>query len=71
MNFIADQEGTDLSALHRQYKDKNEKFDLTQFLYITEQGREYVCLRRELLSEPSPRDDTQSNDSFNSEASLL
>ncbi|HEU4932156.1 MAG TPA: nucleotide-binding protein [Pyrinomonadaceae bacterium] len=66
MNFIADQDGTDLSILRRQYKDRNENFDLKQFLYITEQGREYIRLRHELNIEPSPAIDTQSNDSFNS-----
>ncbi len=71
MGFIAHQEGTDLATLRRQYNGKNETFDLKQFLYITEQGREYIRLRDELLSEPSPGDNTQSNDSFNSEASLL
>lgn len=53
MNLIADQDGADLSRV-AQYKDSSEKFDLKQFIYITEQGREYIRLRRELLSEPSP-----------------
>lgn len=54
MNHIADQDGKDLSTLRKQYKDKNEKFDLQHFFYITEQGREYIRLRHELLLEPSP-----------------
>ena len=54
MNLIADQENKDLSTLRKQYKDKNEKFDLKHFLYITEQGREYIHLRHEMLLEPSP-----------------
>jgi hypothetical protein len=58
MNLIADQDGTDLSRV-AQYKDKSEKFDLKQFIYITEQGREYIRLRHELLLEPSPAINTQ------------
>lgn len=54
MNLIADQESKDLAELRKQYKDKNEKFDLKHFLYITEQGREYIRLRHELLLESSP-----------------
>ena len=53
MNLISTQEGTDLSTLRREYKDRNERFDLKHFFYITEQGREYIRLRHELLLEPS------------------
>ena len=54
MNLISNQDGTDLSALRKEYKDKNERFDLKYFFYITEQGREYIRLRHELLLESSP-----------------
>lgn len=55
MNLVAFQEGRDLSTLRKEYKDKDEKFDLTHFFYITEQGREYIRLRRELLLEEPSR----------------
>ncbi len=58
MNLIADRHGTDLATV-KQYQDKNEKFDLKRFFYITEQGREYIRLRHELLLEPWPGMDTQ------------
>jgi len=52
MRLIASQKGMDLSSLRREYKDKNARFDLKRFFYITEQGREYIRLRRELLQDP-------------------
>ena len=58
MNLIAVPHGINRATV-KQYKDKNEKFDLKLFFYITEQGREYIRLRRELLSESWPGIDPQ------------
>jgi hypothetical protein len=51
MGLVRHHEGTGLTAVRKEYKDRNEKFDLKRFFYITEQGREYLKLRHQLLTE--------------------
>jgi hypothetical protein len=55
MDLVRNHEGTGLADLRRQFKDKHQQFDLKRFFYITEQGREYLTLRKELLAAvPNP-----------------
>jgi hypothetical protein len=51
MALVHHHEGVGLSTIRRSYKDRNEQFDLKRFFYITEQGREYLNLRRELIRD--------------------
>ena len=51
MGLIRNHEGTGLSMIRRDYKDRNEQFDLKRFFYITTAGQEYLTLRRELQEE--------------------
>jgi len=51
MGLIRNHEGTGLSTIRRDYKDRNEQFDLKRFFYITTAGQEYLTLRRELQDE--------------------
>jgi predicted nucleotide-binding protein len=51
MGLVRHHEGTGLAAIRREYKDRNEQFDLRRFFYITEQGREYLKLRHQLLTD--------------------
>ena len=51
MGLVHHHDGVGLSTIRRSYKDRNEQFDLKRFFYITEQGREYLNLRRELIRE--------------------
>ena len=51
MGLVRHHEGKGLTAVRKEYKDRNEKFDLKRFFYITEQGREYLKLRHQLLTE--------------------
>jgi hypothetical protein len=51
MGLVRNHDGTGLSDIRREYKDRNAQFDLRRFFYITEQGREYLALRRRIASE--------------------
>jgi len=51
MGLVRNHEGTGLGSIRRQYKDRNEQFDLHRFFYITEQGREYLQLRHQLTAD--------------------
>jgi len=51
MAFVANHEGVGLTTIRRDYKDRHQHFDLKNFFYITEQGRENLNLRRELMQE--------------------
>jgi hypothetical protein len=48
-NLVKNHDGVRLSDLRRDYKDKDKKFDLKQFLFVTDYGREYLKLRAELM----------------------
>jgi hypothetical protein len=48
MGLVRHHEGTGLSAIKRDYKDRNASFDLRRFFYLTESGAEYLSLRREI-----------------------
>lgn len=58
MGLVRHREGVGLAAMRRDYKDRNEKFDLKRFFYITDQGREYLKLRHQLTSDDIERDPT-------------
>ena len=51
MGLVQHQEGSGLAAMKRGYKDRNAKFDLRNFFYITAQGREYLALRQQIMAE--------------------
>ncbi len=52
MRYIRPQEGYGISDIRRQYeKKRGEKFDLKQYVRITEEGREYLSLRDELFMD--------------------
>ncbi|UFS71955.1 nucleotide-binding protein [Geomonas sp. RF6] len=51
MGLARHHEGSGLSAIRQQYKDSPDQFDLRRFFYITEQGREYLQIRRRLLKD--------------------
>jgi hypothetical protein len=46
-------EGRGLRMLMSEYKDRNRQFDLKDFFHVTEQGREYLKLRKELMEDDS------------------
>jgi Predicted nucleotide-binding protein containing TIR-like domain len=48
MGLVENYEGTALSTIRQNYKNSNEQFDLKRFFRITDAGREYLSLRREL-----------------------
>jgi hypothetical protein len=50
MGLVLHVEGTGLSAMRRDYKDKNAQFDLKRYFYITPAGKEYLTLRHDLLN---------------------
>lgn len=51
MGLVHHQEGSGLAAMKRGYKDRNNKFDLRDFFYLTAQGREYLALRQQMMAE--------------------
>lgn len=51
MNLVKNHEGVGLRVIMQDYKDKKLQFDLRQFFYLTEQGRDYLRVRRELLQD--------------------
>jgi Predicted nucleotide-binding protein containing TIR-like domain len=57
MGLVRHHQGTGLSDVKRNYKDRDAKFDLRRFFYITESGVEYLSLRREIGGIPGPAED--------------
>ena len=53
IGLVQNPEGGGLMAMRRDYKDKDQQFDLRRFFFITEEGREYLKLRSELMVEGS------------------
>jgi hypothetical protein len=53
MNLVRNYEGVGLSTIRRDYMNKNQQFDLRRFFFITEEGREYLELRKQLMQEES------------------
>jgi len=51
MNLLRHFEGVGLSAMRSDNKDRNQQFDLKRYFYITEQGKEYLRLRSDLMRE--------------------
>jgi hypothetical protein len=49
MGLVQNHEGVGLTAMKNEYKDKKKQFDLKRFFFITEQGREYLRLRAEVM----------------------
>ena len=47
MALIANFEGRGLGSIRSEYKDRNKQFDLKDFFFITDRGREYLRLRAE------------------------
>jgi hypothetical protein len=55
MGLVRNHEGTGFAAIKRDYKDRDKKFDLKRYFYITANGVEYLKLRGELEgAEPDP-----------------
>lgn len=50
MNLVGSGDSNALAAV-RGFKDRSATFDLKKYFFITEQGQEYIRLRRELLRE--------------------
>jgi hypothetical protein len=57
MGLVRHHEGTGLSVLKRDYKDRHATFDLHRFFYITDSGVEYLNLRREIGGDNRAADD--------------
>ena len=53
LGLVQNHEGMGIMAIRRDYKDKDRQFDLRQFFFITEEGREYLKLRSQLMVEGS------------------
>ncbi len=53
IGLVQNYEGMGIMAIRRDYKDQNRQFDLRHFFFITEEGREYLKLRSELMVEGS------------------
>jgi hypothetical protein len=51
MRLVKHREGTGLSAMRSRFKDRGMQFDLKEFFFITEEGREYLQLRHEIMKE--------------------
>jgi hypothetical protein len=49
MRLIQHHEGTGLSAMRSGCKDRDVQFDLKEFFFINEDGREYLRLRQEIM----------------------
>jgi hypothetical protein len=47
IGLIQNHQGIGLRDIARDYKDRNQQFDLKRFFFITEQGREYLKFRVE------------------------
>jgi hypothetical protein len=48
MGLVRHNDGTGLSTIKRDYKDRNAMFDLRRFFHITDSGVEYLSLREEM-----------------------
>jgi hypothetical protein len=48
MALIANYDGRGLGNIRAEYKDRNKQFDLKDYFYLTDYGREYLRLRDEL-----------------------
>jgi hypothetical protein len=57
MGLVRHHEGTGLSDLKRDYKDRDAKFDLRRFFHITTSGIEYLSLRHEIGGLPGAAED--------------
>lgn len=51
MALAANKDGVGLGTIRAEYKDRNMQFDMKQFFYITDYGREYLRLRAELSQD--------------------
>jgi hypothetical protein len=56
MGLVRHHDGTGLNAMRRGYKDRDERFDLRRFFYITTNGGEYLELRDELTASEANLD---------------
>jgi len=50
LNLVQNHNGVTLLDIRRDYKDRDRKFDLKQFFFVTDHGREYLKLRAEMMS---------------------
>jgi hypothetical protein len=51
MGLIKNHTGTGLTDIRNGYKDKDRKFDLKRYFYITRKGKEYLKLRTEIVQD--------------------
>jgi hypothetical protein len=56
MQLIGNHEGVGLGTIRRDYKDRNQQFDLKRFFFITDLGRDYLRLRKELVRQGDDTD---------------
>jgi hypothetical protein len=58
LNLVQNQSGVTLLDIRRDYKDKDRKFDLKQFFFVTDHGREYLKLGAEMMPASSPENES-------------
>lgn len=51
MGLVKRHEGTGLTDIRNNYKDRNRTFDLKRFFYVTKKGAEYLKLRTEMSQD--------------------
>lgn len=51
MGLVQNKEEVGLRTIDHYYKGKDKKFNLKDFFYITENGKEYLQLREELFAK--------------------
>ena len=51
LSLVQNQDGVGLTDIRRDYKDKDKKFDLRRFFFITDRGKEYLKLLTEVGKE--------------------
>jgi predicted nucleotide-binding protein len=56
MQLIGNHDGVGLGTIRRDYKDRNQQFDLKRFFFITDLGRDYLRLRKELARQNDDAD---------------
>jgi hypothetical protein len=53
LNLVCHHEGTGLAQMARDYKGKDQQFDLKRYFYIMEEGRKYLKIRGDAEKEES------------------
>ncbi|HJQ38195.1 MAG TPA: nucleotide-binding protein [Thermoanaerobaculia bacterium] len=51
MGLVTNYDGMGLGVIRAKYKDRDERFDMKRYFFVTDQGREYLRLRREVMRD--------------------